>query len=118
MKLQQLDPEYAATITKHDKQKIVRALEIITLTGKKVSKLPWKSPKKRPLNYDFHCWFLHRPCDVLYKRIDARCDEMLRGGFIEEVRALKEMGIETNSSASQAIGYRQALEFLATHQTA
>lgn len=111
-KLKQLDPNYASTITKHDKQKIVRALEIITLTGKKVSKLPW-GVKQKPQNYDFHCWFLHRPREELYKRIDKRCDEMLAAGFLDEVLALKAAGIESNPSACQAIGYRQALEFLA-----
>lgn len=110
-RLKQLDSNYASTITKHDKQKIIRALEIITLTGKKVSKLPWGG-RQKPLNYDFHCWFLHRPRDQLYKRIDKRCDDMLAAGFLDEVRALKKAGIESNQSACQAIGYRQALEFL------
>lgn len=110
-KLRQLDLSYASTITKHDKQKIIRALEIITLTGKKVSKLPWGG-RQKPQNYDFHCWFFHRPREQLYKRIDKRCDEMLAAGFLDEVRRLKAEGIETNPSASQAIGYRQALEYL------
>ncbi|MGZ3634091.1 MAG: tRNA (adenosine(37)-N6)-dimethylallyltransferase MiaA [Parachlamydiaceae bacterium] len=110
-RLKKLDPHYASTITRNDKQKIVRGLEIILLTGKKVSKLPWKGEQK-PLNYDFHCWFLYRPRDLLYQRIDQRCDEMLKAGFLDEVRALREMGIESNSSASQAIGYRQGLDFL------
>lgn len=109
-RLKQLDLNYANTITKHDKQKIIRALEIITLTGKKVSKLPWGA-RQKPQNYDFHCWFLHRPRDQLYKRIDSRCDEMLAAGFLDEVRELKNAGLESNPSACQAIGYRQALEF-------
>lgn len=41
-----LDPQYAKTITKNDKQKIVRALEIIALTNKKVSKISWKGRRK------------------------------------------------------------------------
>jgi tRNA dimethylallyltransferase len=115
-RLRQFDPQYAATITKHDKQKIVRALEIITLTGEKVSKLSWKA-RKRPLNYDFRCWFLHRPKEQLYHRIEKRCEKMLAEGFLEEVRTLDQEGIRENSSASQAIGYRQALDFLNTSQT-
>ena len=116
-RLVQLDPQYAKTITKNDKQKIVRALEIITLTHKKVSKLSWKG-RRKPQNYDFHCWFLHRPKDKLYKRIDKRCDQMLLAGFLDEVRRLEQEGLRQNSSASQAIGYRQALDFLLTKQTA
>lgn len=115
-RLYQLDPQYAKTITKNDKQKIVRALEIMTLTHKKVSKLSWKG-RRKPQNYDFRCWFLHRPKDKLYKRIDARCDLMLDKGFLEEVVRMDQEGLRLNSSASQAIGYRQALEFLASQRS-
>lgn len=111
-----LDPQYAKTITKNDKQKIVRALEIIKLTNKKVSKLSWKG-KRGPQNYDFHCWFLHRPKERLYERIDRRCDRMLEHGFLDEVKRLAPLGLRENSSASQAIGYRQALDFLNCPQT-
>ncbi len=115
-RLKQLDPHYAATITCHDKQKIVRALEIIALTGKKVSKLSWKG-RRKPQNYDFRCWFLHRPRDVIYKRIEQRCDKMIAAGLLDEVAALEKQGLRTNSSASQAIGYRQGLTFLDSQQT-
>lgn len=115
-RLRGLDPQYANTITAKDKQKIVRALEILTLTGKKVSKLSWKT-RKRPLNYDFRCWFLTRPKESLYKRIDKRCEKMLLDGLLEEVEMLEKKGLRSNSSASQAIGYRQALDFLSSKQT-
>lgn len=115
-KLKRLDPQYAATITKNDKQKIIRGIEIIQLTGKKVSKITWKA-RKKPLNYDFQCWFLFRPRDHLYRLIDKRCDQMLIEGFLEEVEKLDQEGIRENSSAAQAIGYRQALEYLKTKRT-
>ena len=115
-RLKHLDPEYAGTITIHDKQKIVRALEIITLMGQKVSKLAWKSRKKSQ-NYDFRCWFLHRPKESLYHRIEKRCDHMLLEGLLDEVVALDQQGLSSNSSASQAIGYRQCLEFLQSTQS-
>lgn len=115
-RLAQLDIDYARTITKFDKQKIVRALEIITLTNKKVSKLSWKS-RHKPLNYNFRCWFVYRPKEVLYKRIERRCDQMLQHGLVEEVEHLIELGIRQNSSACQAIGYRQVLDYLATQKS-
>lgn len=115
-RLVQLDPQYAKSITKNDKQKIIRGLEIILLTNKKVSKLSWKG-RRKPQNFDFHCWFLHRPKDKLYDRIDRRCDKMLKDGFLDEVRHCVDLGIKENSSASQAIGYRQALNFLDSPQT-
>lgn len=112
-RLRHFDPQYASTINKYDKQKIIRALEIITLTGKKVSKLSW-SGRIRPQNYDFRCWFLHRPREILYKRIEERCDKMLAEGFLDEVVRLEQEGIRNNPSAANAIGYRQALEYLAS----
>jgi tRNA dimethylallyltransferase len=115
-RLAQLDPQYAKSITKNDKQKIIRALEIMMLTNKKVSKLTWKG-RRAPQNYDFRCWFLHRPKDKLYERIDKRCEKMLKEGFLDEVKRLEQMGLRQNFSASQAIGYRQALDFLQTAQS-
>lgn len=114
-RLRKLDPQYASTITKNDKQKIVRGLEIISLCGEKVSRLSWKG-KKVPQTFDFRCWFLYRPKNKLYPRIDARCEKMLADGFLEEVKKLKQHGLLENSSASQAIGYRQALDYLDTEQ--
>lgn len=105
------DPDYAATITVNDKHKIIRALEIIMLTGEKVSGLRWQ--QEHPLkDYDFHCWFIYRPREQLYKAIDARCEQMLELGLIDEVKELDKKGLRLNPSASQAIGYRQCLHYL------
>lgn len=114
-RLKEADPAYAATITPHDRHKIVRALEIVTLTGEKVSKHQWKRAKPLP-DFDFHCWFIYRPRNVLYPAIEARCEQMLERGLIDEVKALEKQGLHQNPSASQAIGYRQCLDFLQTSQ--
>lgn len=111
-----LDPIYAKSITKNDKQKVIRALEIISLTHGKVSQLSWKG-RRKPQHFDFHCWFIHRPKDKLYQRINKRCEHMLEMGFLDEVKALEPLGIRNNSSACQAIGYRQALDFLSSAKT-
>ena len=109
-KLEELDPQYAQTITQNDKHKIVRALEIIALTGKRVSQFVKQT---NPLQqYDFRCWFLYLPKDILYRRIEERCDAMIARGLLQEVESLERAGLRGNSSASQAIGYRQCLEFL------
>ncbi|MBX9923327.1 MAG: tRNA (adenosine(37)-N6)-dimethylallyltransferase MiaA [Rhabdochlamydiaceae bacterium] len=113
-RLQVYDAEYARTITKNDKQKIVRALEIIAISGKKVSDFLISSIE--PQKYNFRCWFLYMPKEVLYRKIEQRCEEMLAQGFLDEVKALEKQGLRNNSSASQAIGYRQCLEFLSSPQ--
>lgn len=115
-RLEQLDAQYAKSISIHDRQKIMRALEIIELTGEKVSKLSWRE-RLSPQNFDFRCWFLHRPRSTLYRRIENRCDKMIEQGLLEEVAALEKEGIMDNPSAAQAIGYRQAIDFLQTAQT-
>lgn len=114
-KLQKLDPLYAASITYGDKHKIVRALEIITLTKEPVSNLTWKT-RSVPDDYDYRCWFVHRPREHLYKRIDKRCEKMIENGLIEEVERLKN-DLALNPSASQAIGYKQTLDYLKTQRT-
>ena len=106
------DPEYGKTINLRDRHKIIRALEIISLTGKRVSEFPKTPPSERPLHFDFRCWFIYFPKEILFSRIEMRCDEMLTRGFIEEVEDLKCKGLLENLPASQSIGYRQCLAFL------
>ncbi len=115
-RLQMFDPHYAATISEFDRHKIIRALEIMALSEKRVSDFP-KPDKLREQEYDFRCWFLYYQRDKLYARIEKRCDEMIQKGLIQEVKELEKMGLRENLSASQAIGYRQALEYLASSQS-
>jgi tRNA dimethylallyltransferase len=113
-KISQLDPDYAKTITLQDRHKIVRALEIMTLTNQRVTDFPKPGSEKTPLDLDFHCWFIYYSKPILYKRIEERCDKMLEEGLIGEVVRMKEQGLLSNTSACNAIGYRQALDFLET----
>ncbi|MBF8263161.1 MAG: miaA [Parachlamydiales bacterium] len=115
-RLQMLDPDYAATISEFDRHKIIRALEIIAISDKRVSDFP-KSTELQEQNYDFRSWFIYYPRERLYSRIELRCDDMIRQGFLDEVRELDKSGLRQNSSASQAIGYRQALAWLDSPQT-
>ena len=114
--LMQKDPLYASTITCRDRHKIIRALEIIMITRQRVSDLP--RPETDPLDLsDFACWFIHMPKELLYPRIESRCDHMIAQGFLEEVKRLDQEGLSQNITACQAIGYRQALDYLHSAQT-
>ncbi len=115
-RLEKLDPDYAKSITFLDRHKIIRALEIIKLSDKKVSDFP--KIKSEEIPYDYRCWFLYTEKAKLYPHIEMRCDEMIAAGLIGEVRELDKQGLRKNSSAAQAIGYRQCLEFLDSKQTA
>lgn len=114
-KLNSLDPVYAKSITEKDKHKIIRALEIIRLTQQKVSDLS-KQDQKQMNRYDFRCWFIYYPKELLHDRIEYRCDQMIKEGFIEEVKKIQS-DLLKNSSARQSIGYKQCLEYLNTEQT-
>jgi tRNA dimethylallyltransferase len=116
-KLNRLDPDYASTITVQDRQKIIRGLEIISITGKKVSEIPKPSQEDLSKELDFRCWFIYYPREVLYDRIETRCDRMIEEGLVEEVIRLREKGLEKNSSVANSIGYRQCLEYLNSPQT-
>jgi tRNA dimethylallyltransferase len=115
-RLQMLDPEYAATISEYDRHKIIRSLEIMAISERRVSDFP-KPEKLQSQEWDFRCWFIYYSRERLYSRIEIRCDEMIRKGFLQEVRDLEKKGLRDNLSASQAIGYRQALEYLDSPQT-
>ncbi len=115
-KLKELDPDYALTITQKDRHKIIRALEILAITGQKVSELPPVSSDNSE-NYDFRCWFVYIPQESLYPRVEMRCDKMIAEGFLEEVKRLEKEGLRKNSSASQAIGYKQCLKYLDSPQS-
>ena len=114
-RLQKLDPEYAASITFRDRHKIVRALEIMALTNNKVSFFEKSCHISH--EYDFRCWFTYMPKEILYPKIEARCDKMITDGFLQEVKQLDQEGLRQNRGAAQAIGYRQCLDFLDSPQT-
>lgn len=116
-KLASIDPTYAKTLTKGDRQKIVRALEIILITGKKVSDFSKTEDSWLSHEYNFRCWFVYLDKETLYPKIEKRCDEMLEAGFLDEVKELKALGLEKNLTASQAIGYKQALEYFETDRS-
>ncbi|WP_201456345.1 tRNA (adenosine(37)-N6)-dimethylallyltransferase MiaA [Chlamydia sp. 17-3921] len=110
--LSSLDPQYAQTITKHDKNKIIRGLEIIHLTGKRVSDHSWNTGGSFSPEYPCRAWFLSPQKELLKQNLSIRCEKMLQNGLIEEVRNLLNQGIRQNPSAAKAIGYREWIDFI------
>ncbi len=114
-----IDPTAAARIHATDPQRIQRALEVYRLSGRAIS--DWqREPSMSPR---FPCRVLKlavAPCDraVLHTRIEHRCDAMLAAGFLDEVRALRNLPplrdhpAPTDLPAIRAVGYRQAWESL------
>jgi tRNA dimethylallyltransferase len=117
--LAEKDPVTYEKIDRNNPRRVVRAVEVIRLTGKPFSeqKSKWSDAiageKKSGLDgVSPHLFGFARPAEDLRKRIDARVDIMFRRGLLEETRRLLESGLAQNKTAMQALGYRQVVEHL------
>ncbi len=110
--LRERDPEAYEKIDKQNPRRVIRAVEVIRLTGKKFSeqRANWKSEVRSQKSEVIFA--LTRKADDLHARINLRVDEMFRRGLVDETRALLQRGLEQNQTAMQAIGYRQVVEHL------
>ena len=99
-------------IDKQNPRRVIRAVEVIRLTGKKFSqqRVEWKSKVQSPRSNVFFC--VTRPPADLHARINARVNAMFARGLVDETRELLRQGLAENQTAMQAIGYRQVVEHL------
>ncbi|HXR47190.1 MAG TPA: tRNA (adenosine(37)-N6)-dimethylallyltransferase MiaA [Candidatus Limnocylindrales bacterium] len=110
--LRERDPVAYEKIDKQNPRRVIRAVEVIRLTGKKFSqqRAEWKSEVQSPKSKAFFC-LTRKPADM-HARINARVDTMFARGLVDETRELLKQGLEQNKTAMQAIGYRQVVEHL------
>lgn len=110
------DPEAADKIHPNDRYRIIRALEVFETTGKTITQ-----------HHREH-QFSDRPFEVLkiglrmdredlYHRINNRCDAMINGGLVDEVKRLLQMGYTKDLKSMQAIGYRHIIDFMNDHMS-
>lgn len=109
--LAERDPESAALIHPNNVRRVVRALEMLD-EGVSYARHHEGLKERRP-HYDAQIWGLSWPRETLYARIDARVDQMMAEGLLDEVRALAGRGLTEEVTAGQAIGYKELLEVLA-----
>ena len=104
------DPKAAKQIDLKNPRRVLRAVEVIRLTGRPYSeqRIGWDKLKRAPEN--LYC--INREVDVLNQRIHKRVDEMFSLGLIEETQILIKQGLRDNRNACQALGYRQVLDLL------
>jgi tRNA dimethylallyltransferase len=109
--LRRHDPISAARIHENDRQKLIRAIELTCLAGEPASRI---QSVQRPALAGFRVLQigLNPPRRLLREALDARSEEMFRGGLIEETRALLESGVDPRAKSLQTLGYKQAVEFL------
>jgi tRNA dimethylallyltransferase len=105
------DPATYERIDRNNPRRVVRAMEVIELTGQPFSaqRSQWNSPTGAPPPRIFG---LQRETQDLRARINARVDEMFARGLVEETRSLLARGLDKNPTAMQALGYRQVIEHL------
>ncbi len=107
------DPAAAATILPSDGRRIVRALEVIEMTGR-----PFTASMPSYADVEDRTQLgLSVPRPELDERIALRVERMWSAGLVEEVRALEPQGLREGRTASRALGYAQVLRFLAGEWT-
>ncbi len=108
--LERRDPEAFRGMDRRNPRRVVRALEVIRLTGRPFStqRAPWSGAKRAGAQMIG----LTRPMSELVQRIHQRVEEMFRQGLVGETESLLAQGLAENPSALQALGYRQVVEHL------
>ena len=107
--LQRADPAAAATILPTDGRRMVRALEVVELTGKPFAA---SQPTIGEPRWDTVILGVDRATDELDERIAQRTDLMFERGLVEEVHELVEAGLREGVTARRAIGYAQVLAYV------
>ena len=111
------DPEGAARIDPHNVRRIVRALEVIRLTGRPFSSFGPGVDAYGPTVFPVRMAGIWLPRALLAERIGARVEAMRSTGFVDEVVHLAEAPAGLSRTARQAIGYREVLDALESCRT-
>tara|TARA_B100001142_G_scaffold176646_1_gene176295 strand:+ start:5736 stop:6650 length:915 start_codon:yes stop_codon:yes gene_type:complete len=106
-KIKKIDSEFYKSCDKNNSQRLLRALEIYTETGKKISS--YKSNKKKKRKFNIVKIGLNSNREDLYKRINKRVDTMIENGLIEEVNSLTKY---QKNNALQTVGYKEIFAFI------
>jgi tRNA dimethylallyltransferase len=109
-RLLKLDPPRARAIGPHNQRRIIRALEIYLVSGKKPSRVSSKTPGLRELGYRPVVIGIHRDRDALYRKINRRVDAMFRKGLMREVKRLARKKL--SRTALQGVGYKETLDWI------
>lgn len=106
-RLEKLDPAAALAIDKANSRRVIRALEVIKITGKPfTANLPREESSRYPFAQQFG---LVMDRDTLSERISTRVDRMWEQGLVEEAQGLLQAGIMQGTTAQRALGYAQVI---------
>lgn len=110
-RLQKIDSDSARVIQPRDLPKVVRAIEVYEETGRPLSAFH-REHRFSEKPYEAVVVGIRRPRPDLYQRIEARVNEMLDRGLVDEVRALMAKGYSAELPAMKGLGYRQVVGYL------
>ena len=99
------DPELAQNVEPNNVHRLIRIVEVFQATGRKLS--DWQKERVGGIG-KLPVFWLQRERDVLYKRIDARVDQMMKDGWLDEVVSLS-VTVPQSAPAWQSLGYRELL---------
>ena len=111
----EIDIEAIKKISKNDKKRILRILEIYHATGKNKTEQEIES-RKNEVEFDYKVYALNWDREKLYERINKRVDIMLEQGLIEEVKSIYEK-YNKFPTAMQGLGYKEVVEYLENKTT-
>ena len=109
--LASVDPKSAEDIHENNVKRVIRALEFYKQNGTRISEHN-EEQKEHVSPYNLAYFVLNAPRPLLYERIDARVDEMLKNGLVEEVKNLHRMGCHREMVSMQGLGYKEILSWL------
>ncbi|HEY0827778.1 MAG TPA: tRNA (adenosine(37)-N6)-dimethylallyltransferase MiaA [Bacilli bacterium] len=109
-KLKQVDPESADRIHPNNLRRVIRALEIVHMTG--ITMTQSLEDQKRQSPYDLCLIGLTMDRELLYERIEQRIDIMLDKGLIQEVQVLLSKGYTRSMVSMQGLGYKEIIGYL------
>ena len=115
-RLQAIDPAYAGKVHPNNLPRVIRALELYELTGRKMSEQQQSSRPAQPPYRSLCLCLTCRDRALLYKRIDQRVDQMVASGVLAEAELVWK-NRDRYRTAAQAIGYKEFFPFFAGEQT-
>lgn len=105
--LKHRDPVFWETAEKSNPQRLMRALEVLNATGKSI--LHFRTAEKKQRTFNVVKIGLEMPMDLLTNRINARVDQMIQDGLLEEVQSVLQY---RNKPALQTVGYKELFDYL------
>ena len=107
-RLAALDPEAAASIDAENKRRVIRAIEVVSSTGRPLA----ACQTRVPIDADVLVLGLRLSREALYDRLDARTDSMYAAGFVQEVERLRALGYADTPAVRGGVGYKEVSAYL------